>query len=74
MAIFDWEWGRNSAPRDGQKIWPLEMGRKSPVGYIRYGMVFRTYPGSEFVVAKTLAKWKKLEPNKIDFSQVLARK
>ena len=18
MAIFDWEWGRNSAPRDGQ--------------------------------------------------------
>ena len=20
MAIFDWEWGRNSAPRDGQKI------------------------------------------------------
>ena len=19
MAIFDWEWGRNSAPRDGQK-------------------------------------------------------
>ena len=20
MAIFDWEWGRNWAPRDGQKI------------------------------------------------------
>ena len=20
VAIFDWEWGRNSAPRDGQKI------------------------------------------------------
>ena len=19
MAVFDWEWGRNSAPRDGQK-------------------------------------------------------
>ena len=19
VAIFDWEWGRNSAPRDGQK-------------------------------------------------------
>ena len=19
MAIFDWEWGRNSAPREGQK-------------------------------------------------------
>ena len=20
VAIFDWEWGRNSVPRDGQKI------------------------------------------------------
>ena len=20
VAFFDWEWGRNSAPRDGQKI------------------------------------------------------
>ena len=20
MAIFDWEWGRNSAPREGQKM------------------------------------------------------
>ena len=20
VAIFDWEWGRNSAPRDGRKI------------------------------------------------------
>ena len=20
IAIFDWEWGRNSGPRDGQKI------------------------------------------------------
>ena len=29
----------------------------------------RAYPGSEFVVANTLAKWKKLEPNEIDFSQ-----
>ena len=29
----------------------------------------RAYPGSEFVVANTLAKWKKLEPNKIDFSR-----
>ena len=29
----------------------------------------RAYPGSEFVVADTLAKWKKLEPNEIIFSQ-----
>ena len=28
-----------------------------------------SYPGSEFVVANTLAKWKKLEPNEINFSQ-----
>ena len=31
-------------------------------------------PGSEFVVANTLAKWKKLEPNEINFTKVLARK
>ena len=29
----------------------------------------RAYPDSEFVVASTLAKWKKLEPNAINFSQ-----
>ena len=30
---------------------------------------YRAYPGSEFVVAIFLAKWKKLEPNEIGFSQ-----
>ena len=34
----------------------------------------RTYPSSEFVVANTLAKWKKLEPNEIDFSQGFSQK
>ena len=34
----------------------------------------RAYPGSEFVVATTLAKWKKLEPNEIDLSQGFVRK
>ena len=29
----------------------------------------RANPGSEFVLANTLAKWKKLEPNEINFSQ-----
>ena len=33
-----------------------------------------TYPGSEFVVANTLAKWKKLKPNKIDLSQGFIQK
>ena len=28
----------------------------------------RAYPGSEFVVANTVAKWEKLEPNEINFS------
>ena len=32
-----------------------------------YGV--RAYSSSEFVVANTFAKWKKLEPNEIDFSQ-----
>ena len=34
----------------------------------------RAYPGSEFVVAYTLAKWKKLEPNEINFSQGFSQK
>ena len=32
------------------------------------------YPGSEFVVAYTLAKWIKLEPNEIYFSQGFSQK
>ena len=32
------------------------------------------YSGSEFVVANTLAKWRKLEPNEIDFSQGFSQK
>ena len=30
---------------------------------------FKAYPESEFVVANTLAKWKKLEPNAFNFRQ-----
>ena len=33
-----------------------------------------TWPGSEFVVANTLTKRKKLEPNEIDFSQGFSQK
>ena len=36
--------------------------------------ICRAYPGSEFVVANTLAKWKKLEPNELDFSQDFSQK
>ena len=34
----------------------------------------RAYPGSEFVVANTLPKWKKLEPNEITLSQGFSQK
>ena len=34
----------------------------------------RAIPGSEFVVANTLGKWKKLEPNEFDFSQWFSQK
>ena len=34
----------------------------------------RAYPGSEFDVANTLAKWKKMEPNEIYFSQGFSQK
>ena len=34
----------------------------------------RAYPGSDFFVANTLAKLKKLEPNEIDFSQGFSNK
>ena len=34
----------------------------------------RAYPGSEFDVANTLAKWKKLEPNEIEISQGFSQK
>ena len=34
----------------------------------------RAYPVSEFVVANTLAKPKKLEPNEINFSQEFSQK
>ena len=35
---------------------------------------FRANPDSEFVVSNTLAKWKKLEPNEINFNQGFRQK
>ena len=37
--------------------------------WITYHPRTRAYPGSDFVVANTLANWKKLEPNEIDLSE-----
>ena len=35
---------------------------------------YRAYPGLEFVVANTLAIWRKLEPNEINLSQGFSQK
>ena len=35
---------------------------------------FRAYPGSEIVVANTLAKWNKLKPSEINFNQGFCQK
>ena len=34
----------------------------------------RAYPGSQFVIVNTVAKWKKLEPNEINLSQDFSQK
>ena len=36
--------------------------------------LYRAYPDLEFVVANTLAQWKKLEPKEINFSQCFSQK
>ena len=41
---------------------------------IAFIYIFRAYLGSEFVVANTVAKWEKLEPNEINFGQVFSQK
>ena len=45
-----------------------------PKENIVYKFLFRANPGLEFVVAKTLAKWKKLGPNELYFSQGFSQK
>ena len=43
-------------------------------GFCRIFVLKQGNPSSEFVVANTLAKWKKLEPHEIDFSQGFSQK
>ena len=43
-------------------------------GWSNSNTTIMAYPGSEFVVAKTLVEWKKLESNKIKFSQGFSQK
>ena len=38
-----------------------------PLVFVAAPSHIRAYHGSEFVIANTLAKWKKLEPNEINF-------
>ena len=47
--------------------------RPSSAGYISIS-VYTAYPCSKFVVANTLAKLKKLEPNEINLSQGFSQK
>ena len=45
------------------------------ITYCDYFAIYRAYPGSEFVVANMkLAKWNKLDPNEISFSQHFSQK
>ena len=49
VAIFDWEWGRNSALREGQKIpWMLGLYGLSSCGICKNSF-FETYMGSYLV-------------------------
>ena len=48
-------------------IYTMDHPRKNP-------LLHRAYPGSEVVIANTLAKWKKLEPNEINLSQGFSQK
>ena len=43
-------------------------------GFCRIFFLKQGNPSSEFVVANTLAKWKKLEPHEIDFCQGFSQK
>ena len=42
-------------------------------GFLNFCFEPMAFPCSKFFIANTVAKWKMLEPNEIDFSQGLAR-
>ena len=54
-------------------LWLNVPSQESP-GPLSHLPEFRDNPGSEFVVSNTLAKWKKLEPNEINFSKGFSQK
>ena len=45
-----------------------------PISAHNRSTIARAYPGLEFVLANTLAEWKRLEPNEIIFSQDFSQK
>ena len=53
--------------------WYMKMGLHQNIPW-QTVMSHRAYPGPEFVVGNTLAKWKKLEQNEINFSQGFSQK
>ena len=54
-------------------LW-LNVPSKGSPGPVSHLPDFRANPDSEFVVSNTLAKWKQLEPNEINFSQGFRQK
>ena len=55
-------------------IWTLS-AKHSRTWLVHFlAIIVRTYSSSEFVVANTLAKWKKMEPNEINFNQGFSQK
>ena len=57
-----------------QVVHCLWMSSKMDAMLIWVNSIVRAYPDSEIIVANTLAKWKKLEPNDINFSQGFSQK
>ena len=63
-----------SLPHKLPRSIPTESSDAKNLGALSIQMDSRAYPSSDFVVANTLAKWKKLEPNEINFSQGFSQK
>ena len=70
-----WSWGYSLVSSNRLEI-KLEIPgfQVSGLSTTQWRLLIRAYPGSEFVVANTLAKWKTLEPNEINFGQGFSQK
>ena len=60
--------------KEMQLIWIKFLKMCIFIGRDKHTILVRAHPGSKFVVANTLVKWKKLEPNEINLSQGFSQK